>query len=145
MSVSFYGFNKTTKSFSELDFNCSNHNASTLLDLLGIQVGEAFEERCLGEMSAEDFLGRVLVAQAIMPADEGMPARKLTGADAEGYSGLLGGMLSGLAEAEAMGETGPSIWDAGRPAGYYDQKLVWSRELADEVISLGEGWVIQWG
>ena len=145
MSVSFYGYNQTTKAFSEQEFNCSNHNAQTLLDVLGIQVGESFEERCLGEMSAQDFLGRVLVAQAIMPKDEGMPARKLSGADAEGYSGLLGSMLSGLAEAEAEGKSGPTIWDAGRPAGYYDQRLVWCRELADEVISLGEGWVIQWG
>ena len=69
MSVSFYGYNKTTQAFSSEEFNCSNLNASGLLDLLGIQVGEAFEERCCGSMSAEDFLGRVLIAQAINPAD----------------------------------------------------------------------------
>jgi hypothetical protein len=145
MSVSFYGYNKTTQSFSEAEVNLSNLNASGLLDLLGIQVGEAFEERCLGEMSAEDFLGRILVAQAIMPADEGVPTYKMTGADYSGQSGMLGGLLAGLAQAEAEGVSGPTIWSAGRSAGYYDQKLVWSRELADEVISLGEGWVIQWG
>lgn len=126
MSVSFYGYNKTTQSFSEAEVNLSNLNASGLLDLLGVQVGEAFEERCCGSMSAEDFLGRVLMAQAIMPADEGLPVYKMSGSEAEGVSG-------------------PTIWSAGRSAGYYDQKLVWSRELADEVISLGEGWVIQWG
>jgi len=144
MSVSFYGYNKTTQSFSEAEVNLSNLNASGLLDLLGIQVGEAFEERCSGSMSAEDFLGRVLMAQAIMPADEGLPTYKMTGAEAGGHSGLLGSLLGGLAQAEADGQAGPTIWSAGRSAGYYDQKLVWSRELADEVISLGEGWSICW-
>jgi hypothetical protein len=144
MSVSFYGYNQTTQSFSEEEFNCSNLNASGLLDLLGIQVGEAFEERCCGSMSAEDFLGRVLMAQAIMPADEGLPVYKMTGSDYSGQSGLLGGLLSGLAQAEAEGVSGPTIWSGGRSAGYYDQKLVWARELADEVISLGDDWVINW-
>jgi len=144
MSVSFYGYNKTTQAFSSEEFNCSNLNASGLLDLLGIQVGEAFEERCCGSMSAEDFLGRVLIAQAINPADEGLPTYKMTGAEAGNHSGLLGSLLGGLAQAEAEGEAGPSIWFGGRSAGYYDERLAWSRELADEVISLGEGWSICW-
>ena len=144
MSVSFYGYNKTTQSFSEAEVNLSNLNASGLLDLLGVQVGEAFEERCCGSMSADDLLGRVLIAQAINPADEGLPVYKMTGAEAGNHSGLLGGLLDGVAQAEAEGRPGPSIWFGGRSAGYYDQRLVWSRELADEVISLGEGWSICW-
>ena len=144
MSVSFYGYNQTTQSFSEEEFNCSNLNASGLLDLLGIQVGEAFEERCCGSMSAEDFLGRVLMAQAIMPADEGLPVYKMTGAEAEGHSGLLGALLGGVAQAEAEGQAGPTIWSGGRSAGYFDERLAQVRELAEEVKALGDDWVINW-
>ena len=68
----------------------------------------------------------------------------MTGAEAGNHSGLLGSLLGGLAQAEAEGEAGPSIWFGGRSAGYYDERLAWSRELADEVISLGEGWSICW-
>ena len=123
MSVSFYGYNKITQSFSGEEANFSNLNASGLLDLLGVQVGEAFEERCCGSMSAEDFLGRVLMAQAIMPADEGMPAYKMT---------------------EDEDVSGPSIWFAGRSAGYFDERLAQVRELAEEVKALGDDWVINW-
>lgn len=56
------------------EVNVSNANASTLLDVLGIQVGERFEDRCCGMLDAEDFLGRVLVARAVNPVDAGVPA-----------------------------------------------------------------------
>ena len=121
MSVSFYGYNKTTQSFSEAEVNLSNLNASGLLDLLGVQVGEDFSERCCGSMSADDLLGRVLIAQAINPADEGLPVYKMTGAEA-----------------------GPSIWFGGRSAGYFDERLAQVRELAEEVKALGDDWVINW-
>jgi hypothetical protein len=144
MSVSFYGYNKTTQSFSEAEVNLSNLNASGLLDLLGIQVGEDFSERCCGSMSADDLLGRVLIAQAIMPADEGLPVYKMTGSDYSGQSGLLGGLLSGLAQAEAEGVSGPTIWSGGRSAGYFDERLAQVRELAEGVKALGDDWVINW-
>ena len=144
MSVSFYGYNKTTQSFSEAEVNLSNLNASGLLDLLGIQVGEDFSERCCGSMSADDLLGRVLIAQAINPADEGLPVYKMTGAEAGNHSGLLGGLLGGLAQAEAEGEAGPSIWFGGRSAGYFDERLAQVRELAEGVKALGDDWVINW-
>ena len=144
MSVSFYGYNQTTQSFSEAEVNLSNLNASGLLDLLGIQVGEDFSERCCGSMSADDLLGRVLIAQAIMPADEGLPVYKMTGSDYSGQSGLLGGLLSGLAQAEAEGVSGPTIWSGGRSAGYFDERLAQVRELAEGVKALGDDWVINW-
>lgn len=79
----------------------SNMNASELLDILGIRVGEDFSDRCTGSLSAEDFLGRVLVAQGLNPEDAGVP------------SVTVGNMV-----------------DCGRPAGYTDAKLDAMREVA---------------
>lgn len=56
---------------SAYDVQMSNMNALTILDVLGIQTEDLFEDRCTGVISAEDLLGRVLVAQALNPADEG--------------------------------------------------------------------------
>ncbi len=144
MSVSFYGYNKTTQSFSEAEINLSNSNAQTLMDILGLRIDQDKDGDWAGSLSADDLLGRVLIAQAIMPADEGMPAHKLTGADYSGQSGMLGGLLAGLAQAEAEGRPSPSIWSAGRPAGYFDERLAQVRELAEEVKALGDDWVINW-
>ena len=146
MSVSFYGVNVKTEAFSEAEVNLSNINASGLLDLLGIQVGEAFEERCAGEISPDDLLGRVLLAQALSPADEGLPSYKLTGTEeeAEGQTGLMADLIRGKARALANGEESATIYSAGRSAGYYDQKLSQVRELAEQVKALGKDWVINW-
>ena len=144
MSVSFYGYNKTTQSFSEAEVNLSNLNAQTLMDLLGLRIDQDGDGDWSGSLSADDLLGRVLIAQAINPADEGLPAYKMTGAEAGNHSGLLGGLLGGLAQAEAEGEAGPSIWFGGRSAGYFDERLAQVRELAEEVKALGDDWVIKW-
>jgi hypothetical protein len=144
MSVSFYGYNKTTQSFSEAEINLSNSNAQTLLDLLGLRIDQDGDGDWAGSLSADDLLGRVLIAQAIMPADEGMPAYKMTGADYSGQSGMLGGLLAGLAQAEAEGRPSPSIWSAGRSAGYFDERLAQVRELAESIKALGDDWVINW-
>lgn len=56
------------------EVNVSNYNAKDILDLLGYRVEEDFSERCAGSLTAEDFLGRLLVAEAINPSDEGIPA-----------------------------------------------------------------------
>jgi hypothetical protein len=144
MSVSFYGYNKTTQSFSEAEVNLSNSNAQTLLDLLGLRIDQDGDGDWSGSLSVDDLLGRVLIAQAVMPADEGMPAYKMTGAEAGNHSGLLAGLLGGVAKAEEEGQAGPSVWSAGRPAGYFDDKLAQVRELAEEVKALGDDWVINW-
>lgn len=144
MSVSFYGYNKITQSFSEAEVNLSNSNAQALMELLGLKIDPTGEGDWAGSISADDLLGRALIAQAINPADEGMPAHKLTGADYSGQSGMLGGLLAGLAQAEAEGRPSPSIWSAGRSAGYFDERLAQVRELAEEVKALGDDWVINW-
>lgn len=56
------------------EINVSNSNAAELLDVLGIAVGEDFSDRCAGSLPGEDFLGRVLIALAVAPADAGVPA-----------------------------------------------------------------------
>lgn len=89
----------------EPEVQMSNHNASTLLDVLGINVGADFSDRCSGNLSAEDFLGRVLIAQGINPTDEG--SATIT----------VGNMV-----------------DCGRPAGYTDAKLDAMREVAEWAI-----------
>lgn len=56
------------------EVNVSNTNASAIFDILGIKVGEEFEERCVGEMAADEFQGRVLIAAGLQPVDAGIPA-----------------------------------------------------------------------
>lgn len=79
---------------SEPEVQMSNGNAITILDVLGIQVGEEFSDRCSGSMSASDMRGRILMAQALNPTDEGSDTI------------TVGNMV-----------------DFGRPEGYTDSKL----------------------
>lgn len=79
----------------------SNSNAASLLGVLGLAVGEDFSDYCTGSLSAEDFLGRVLLAQGLNPADAG-------------------------SDTIAVG----NMVDCGRPAGYTDAKLDAMREVA---------------
>jgi hypothetical protein len=81
--------------------NVSNLNAVDLLDLLGIGVGDDFEDRCVGTMKAADLLGRVLLAQALTPADAGVASY------AEG-----------------------NVIHCGRPAGYYEDRLAILQDIA---------------
>lgn len=52
------------------EVNMSNRNALPILDMLGV-----IDDPCdwAGTCPAEDFLGRVKIAQALAPRDEGMP------------------------------------------------------------------------
>lgn len=56
------------------EVNFSNSNAAEVLDVLGIYVGDEWEDRCAGVMSGEDFLARVLLASAVQLEDAGVPA-----------------------------------------------------------------------
>jgi hypothetical protein len=78
-------------------------NASYILDALGVMDED---EREIGFMPADDFLGRVLLAQAILPHDDGFPAF-----------------------------TEGSETYAGRPDGFLDEKLTKLREIATEALS----------
>ncbi|WP_280381409.1 hypothetical protein [Nocardia wallacei] len=75
----------------DLELNVCNGNAVDLLAVLGyISIGGAEDVEpaddshgvdhmgeLAGEADAEDFLGRVLIAQALSPGDPGRPARPI--------------------------------------------------------------------
>lgn len=87
MSVTFYA----AGSPDDLDVNMSNSNAARVCESLGISLDPDW----CGDMPADDFMGRVLMALALSPADEGMPsyehvtgpgtARMIEGARRPGY------------------------------------------------------------
>lgn len=99
------------------DVNVSSTNARHILGLLGVEVDE--DEHPVGSMSGEDFLGRVLVALAVNPADAGRPVTETTA------------------------ESGMTIVDCGRSEGYADRRLAELREVAEFGVSRGRD--IQWG
>ena len=89
-------------------------NAALLCDVLGI----ASDDEDGGEMTPTDFLGRVLVAQALSPADAGVPMYTESG-------------------------DGRFI-NCGRPEGYLQDRLADLRELAEWAIAHGRG-TVWWG
>jgi hypothetical protein len=105
--------------FPEPEVNFANLRAGEVLDLLGIQVGEDFSDRCIGSLPASDFKGRVLMAIALAPKDEGMPA----------YQATL----------PVWGE----VTVAPREAGYYNIRLEYLLEVAD--FALANGRAVVWG
>jgi hypothetical protein len=86
-----------------LEVNMATQNAADVLGLLGL--ADAFEG---GIASGADLLGRVLVAQALTPADEGVPTV----------------------------DEGNVIF-VGRPVGYFQQRLCELRTLAQTAHQLG--------
>jgi hypothetical protein len=95
------------------EVNVSNVNASVLLDVLGIQVGDLFEDRCCGWLPGEDFLGRVLVAASLSPVDTGIPAIRVG-----------------------------NVINCGRPEGYVNERLEMLRSVAEYAVAhrLGVSW-----
>lgn len=89
--------------------NMCNRNACFVAAALGILPvdGELW-----GSTSPADFLGRVMLAQAVSPADEGVP----------GY---------------AHPGTGGRFIEGDRPSGYLQDRLVQLRDLADWAIAHG--------
>lgn len=100
------------------DLNVSNTNAMHLLELLGLPSEQDEWGSLSGATSAEDFLGRVLLAQAVSPAD------------------------AGVAATSEVGEGGATLIDMGRPAGYSEDRLTSLRELADFAVDRGR--TVQW-
>lgn len=91
----------------ELEINMSNTNAHRVCETLGINLEE---EGWCGSLPAQDFLGRVLLALAIQPADEGIPAHEVP--------------------------TGGVRWvECGRSEGYLQERLGQLRELADWAVA----------
>ena len=112
MTVTFF-----TVTRENLDLNVSNHHASTIFELLGI-TEEVVEDLWCAQLPAEDFLGRVLVAQALAGHDEGMPGHVVE-------------TVLGMAVL------------APRREGYFDQRLAQLRSLAEAGVQ--DGKPIGWG
>lgn len=90
--------------------NIGQVNAARILPMLGYEVhetGETFfgvpthDDDMYGEADAQEFLGRVLMALAIEPADEGTDTHELPRED----------------------DRGPHVHQCGRRAGYTEEKL----------------------
>jgi hypothetical protein len=64
---------------NELWVNMTNVNAVRVADALGFSLGE--DGDLYGSMCATKFMGHVLVALALAPADEGMPSHELAPGD----------------------------------------------------------------
>lgn len=92
----------------ELEINMSSSNAAVVCGALGIDLAE---EGWCGSLPAEDFLGRVLMALAIQPSDEGVPARDDT-------------------------VPGQVRWiECGRRPGYIQERLAQLHELAQWAVA----------
>lgn len=110
MSVTFTaaGVPQDDEGWSELDVNLSNSNAAMVAATLGISMDPDWS----GEMEARDFQGRVLMALAISPADEGMPAYDVPG-------------------------SGARMIEAGRRPGYLQERLGQLHQLAQWAVDHG--------
>jgi hypothetical protein len=94
----------------DLDVNISNANARRVLESLGF-TDEAASAELSGATSAEDFLGRVLLALAIEPEDPGVPITQYQDA--------------------------PWLIDCGRRVGYLQAVLDNLRDLAEAAVATG--------
>lgn len=91
------------------------YTAPFVLETLGYAVPE--DGDMWGSATAADFLGRVLLAEAISPTDEGTPARRaLPGEQVGPFLAVEGGAV---------------LHDGGRPAGYLQDVLRRLRALAE--------------
>lgn len=99
--------------------NCSEENAQHLLQILGFQSEEDGHISRCGTATGEDLMGRILMATAVNPADEGVPSTTTRG---EGGMLLIGG---------------------GRRTGWTEDYLEGLREVAE--FSIATGREVNWG
>lgn len=108
----------TEMSAESPEANFSNINGAELLRRLGMEV-----EPC-GSVDAADLRGRILLAQALAGGDPGRPTV---------VTGRNGGVTfvdhNGQVDAAVI-EQG-RIFDCGRPAGYFDDRLNELSEIAE--------------
>lgn len=100
------------------EVNMANTNAAEVLAALGLLTdtpapGEPVTEELVGSCDAVDFLGRILLAQAILPSDPGRP----------------------VTETQAPG--GPRWIDCGRAPGYVQSRLADLTEVCDYALAHG--------
>lgn len=98
------------------EVNVSNGNAWHLAQVLGLDTDDL---AVCGSEDAEVFLARVLMAQAVTPADQG----------------------SATVTYRGMG--GARIYDCGREAGYTDRRLAQVLEVAEWAVAHGVR--VTWG
>lgn len=102
-----------------LEVNLANGNAVLVAAALGLQLDADYPGDLSGAIDAQDFLGRVLVALAISPADEGMPAHELLPGDA--------GRLAWFGDA--------TVIQGARHPGYLQERLEQLRALAEYAVA----------
>lgn len=119
----------------EFDVNMSNVNAATLMSVLGI--GQDDEDGLCGSLDCTDFLGRVLLAIALAPQDEGVPAHEITPAEAAADP-----LLSALGLGSET-TAGPRVINGGRPVGYIQTRLMHLHDLAEAAVAAGQP--VTWG
>lgn len=133
MSVTFSGASvRATDEFGEvlwaeapdeLEVNMSNANAAQVCAALGVSLAPDW----CGNMAADDFLGRVLVAMAVAPADPGMPSYELLPGDAD----------------RPMWAGDATVIQGARPAGYLQERLTQLHALALWAVENDK--IITWG
>lgn len=94
----------------DLQINMSNTNAFRVCEALGIDLSA---DNWVGDMPAEAFLGRVLLALAVAPIDEGMPS----------YEHPVTG-------------TGPRVIEGGRRPGYLQERLQQLHALGQHAVTV---------
>lgn len=115
MSVTIYTSSTST---TAPEVNMANGNAIRVLDLVGITGDDAY----CGSMSGEDLLGRVLVALALTPEDEGTDTYE-AGPDEGHFQG------------------GTHIF-CGRRPGYLQDRLEQLHDIA--TFAAAEGATVRW-
>lgn len=101
--------------YGVLDVNMGNANAARLCGTLDIALAD---DGWCGSMEATNFLSRVLIAQALEPADEGIPTHEIAG-------------------------PGATMIDCGRRVGYIQERL---GQLADLALwAADNGAEVSWG
>lgn len=122
------------------EVNVTNTNALHLLGLLGIETANEYGEvELYGSMSGEDFMGRVLMASAVSPADAGVPATAVRYQDGEGTALSVAEATS---SAVAVAERTLTVIDCGRREGYSEGRLAELHDLAQ--FSIATGRTVQW-
>lgn len=132
MSVSFTApdMPKAEDGMGEYEVNMSNSNAVRVAESLGFRLDPDGDGDLYGQMDATEFLGHVLMALALAPADEGMPAFELSPGDSAGIFGVVR-------------EGGPRFIQGARRPGYLQDRLRELHALAEWAVANSQP--VQWG
>jgi hypothetical protein len=106
------------------EVNVTNLNARLLLNALGLEGGLDLTGGC----DAGDFLGRVLIALAIAPPDEGVPSHRMVPGETSPFGNVV--------------EGGATMINCGRSEGYLQERLVELEAVAR--WALAEGREVTW-